>query len=109
MPDDVNIPMSDLEALNASLKNIITEFAEAGSRADALQELIGHPHGDGDLRDEVGRFENEWDIKRKELRASLENVQKRVSEVAQAWTDFDHEAAANLDTTVTPSETGRAR
>lgn len=104
MGRDINIPMSELEQLNSSLKNIIAEFEGAGSRSNALEEWIGSPHGESQLRHEVDRFEGAWNDKRDTLKDKLKDVQERVEGVADAWSDFDKEAAANLDTTPNPQQ-----
>ncbi|GAB3618685.1 hypothetical protein GCM10027416_32420 [Okibacterium endophyticum] len=101
MGRDVNIPMSDLERLNSSLKNIVNEFENAGSRGDELEAAIGNPHGEGALRDEVDRFEGAWNDRRDTLKEDVKSLQERVQDVAKAWADFDDEAAANLDQTET--------
>ncbi|MGA7147637.1 MAG: hypothetical protein WBX17_04005 [Microbacterium sp.] len=104
MGRDINIPMSDLEELNTSLKNIIDEFEKAGGRSGELEAAIGRPHGESALRDEVDRFESAWNDKRDTLKDDLKSVQESVHGVAQAWTDFDSEAATSLDnTTRTPA------
>lgn len=99
MGTDINIPMWRLERLNTSLANIITEFDKAGSRSDALESAIGSPHGESALRNEVDRFESDWDDKRETLKQKLEDAKERVVDFVSAWEDFDLEAARNLDTT----------
>lgn len=98
MGKDINIPMSDLERLNSSLKNIVDEFEHAGSRSNALESAIGSPHGEDSLRNEVDRFEDAWNDKRDTLKEDVQSVLERVQDFVKAWTDFDLEAAANLDT-----------
>ncbi|WP_405373046.1 MULTISPECIES: hypothetical protein [unclassified Microbacterium] len=103
MGKDIDIPMSDLESLDRALRNIITEFENAGGRADQLQAWIGRPHGESALRDEIDRFESAWNDKRDTLKEDVAAVQEQVAAVAQAWADFDSEAAASMDnTTRTP-------
>ncbi|MGK3953239.1 hypothetical protein ACLKM7_13090 [Microbacterium sp. I2] len=103
MGKDINIPMSDLQALNTSLKNIVDEFEHAGDRSGSLEAAIGRPHGESALRDEIDRFESAWDDKRDTLKDDVKTVQESVEGVARAWADFDNEAATSLDnTTRTP-------
>ncbi|MFS2243116.1 hypothetical protein [Microbacterium sp. OR16] len=104
MGQDINIPMSKLEQLNTSLTNIISEFENAGSRGDALESAIGSPHGESALRNEVDRFESAWNDKRDTLKEKLESAKERVVDFVQAWTDFDLEAAKNLDSTENPPQ-----
>ena len=104
MGTDINIPMSQLEQLNTSLGNIIKEFESAGTRSDALESAIGAPHGETALRSEISRFESDWNDKRDTLKSKLESAKERVVDFATAWTDFDLEAAKNLDTTATPPQ-----
>lgn len=103
MGKDIDIPMSELESLDRALRSIITEFDNAGDRADQLQEWIGTPHGESSLRNEVDRFEGAWDDKRDTLKEDVVAVQEQVAAVAKAWADFDSDAARSLDnTTRTP-------
>lgn len=104
MGQDINIPMSQLENLNTSLSNIIAEFEDAGSRSDALESAIGAPHGETALRSEVSRFESDWNDKRDTLKDKLVSAQERVVDFVGAWTDFDLEAARNLDTSENPAQ-----
>ncbi|KJL29496.1 hypothetical protein [Microbacterium oxydans] len=107
MGTDINIPMSQLERLNTSLGNIVAEFENASSRSDALESDIGTPHGETALRSEVGRFESDWNDKRDTLKSKLESAKERVVDFVTAWTDFDLEAANNLDTTENPPQVGQ--
>lgn len=100
MGKDINIPMSDLERMNTSLANIIDEFDNAGSRSNNLEGWIGSPHGHGELRHEVDRFEGDWDDKRETLKGHLDNLKQHVEKLVKGWTDFDLKAAENLDRSV---------
>ena len=97
MGDDIKIPMELLGELNVSLKNIIDEFGDAGSRANALEGAIGSPFDKNELREEVDRFEGAWDDKRETLKGHLEEIQKHVEETGTAWSDFDLEAAKSME------------
>lgn len=99
MGADINIPMSDLERLNTTLGNVITDFEKARSRGDALEAAVGSPHGEGALRSEIDRFESDWDDKRETLRQKLEDAKQRLVDFVTAWSDFDLDAAKSMDTT----------
>lgn len=96
MSDGVQIPYEVLNELNGSLKQIMTEFANAKNGSNALEAAIGTPLGRGSLRDEADRFESAWDDKRETLRQDMEEVQKRVDEVGKAWVGWDEEAGKQL-------------
>ncbi|WP_022889940.1 hypothetical protein [Agromyces italicus] len=96
MSDGVQIPYEVLNELNGSLKQIIVEFDQAGDRTGALEGAIGSPLGRNGLREQVDRFEGAWNDKRETLKQDVQELQKHVDEVGQAWVNWDTEASASL-------------
>lgn len=88
-PQDVVVHYDDLTTLNNSLKDIITEFQQAGDRESDLQSAIGKPFGKSDLSDKAHEFEDGWHLHRKKLLADMQKVQQHVQGVLDGFQNWD--------------------
>ncbi len=107
--DGVEIPYDELNRLSSSLKQIATEFQEAGSRSDQIIDAVGTPLGRSGLRSQVDRFEGRWDDKRETLRQKVEELVEHVDAVGTEWVAWDEQASIDLTLDPGPStkESGR--
>ena len=91
MPD-VFIKMSELEKVKTSLDAIVEEFDNASSNSEGLESDIGDPFDMSTLRNKARDFEERWDIKRDELKESLEKVGKHLKDIIDGFGEWDTEA-----------------
>jgi len=97
MGDGVKVKYSELEPLQKALTDIITEFDEAGSRRNALQDAVGEPYGERKLHDAAHDFEGRWDDRRKALKDNCKTVQEHLDAVIKGFKDWDKQAADKFD------------
>ncbi|MBN8424499.1 hypothetical protein JF531_08200 [Microbacterium esteraromaticum] len=93
----VKVNYDQLGNLSTQLKSVVDEFEHAGSRANDLQDDVGRPYGESELRDLAGDFEGRWDDRRKSLMESCKAVAEYVDDVLEAFKDFDQDAASKFD------------
>ncbi len=94
---DVYVKVEHLNELNGSLKQILVEFADAGSRTDRLQNMIGNPDGRTSLKDKTHDFEGGWDDRRNALIEKLTAIQAQVESTCTGWQGFDLDASKQLE------------
>ena len=97
MGDGVLVKYTELDELNAKLKDIVAELEGAADRADTLEDAIGDPYGKNTLREAVEDFEDRWNNKRKNLAADIKKVQEHVQGVLEGFEQWDAETAAGSD------------
>jgi hypothetical protein len=93
MSHDVGINFGQLGEVREQLDAIITEFANAGALAEALEAAIATPYGRSELRDKAGDFESRWSNKRSSLQEELTGVRDHVEGVLEGFQEMDDEMA----------------
>lgn len=93
---DVYLRLSDLQATEWQLAQIITEFEKASDRADDLEDAIGDPFGKSELREAAEDFEDRWNLKRDELKGGLEDIKEQLHVLVESFTKLDRQAAIQL-------------
>lgn len=94
---DLFIDLTELNEVKSNLDAIISEFDNATSSSEELEEDIGNPFGQGKLRDEAREFEERWDDKRDELKEGLKTVLEQVTAVVESFEKLDTETAIALE------------
>lgn len=97
MAKDIYIKLSQLETVKTELDAIITEFENATSNSEKLEEAIGNPYDRGELREKAQDFEERWDDKRTQLKDGLEGVRDHVKGVIEKVEEWDKETAIGLE------------
>lgn len=97
MTDAVWIKYTELRSVSKKLEDIITEFNEAGSLADALQDAIARPFFRSELRDKAGDFESRWDDKRGDLARDIGKVYEHVAGIVEGFAQWDEETAQSME------------
>ncbi|QMU97086.1 hypothetical protein FVO59_07495 [Microbacterium esteraromaticum] len=94
---DVLLDRARLRDARDTLKTAKSDFDDAASINDALEDAIGNPQGKSKLRDRVGWFEANWSGNRDDLKESIENVYKRLDGIIDGWDEWEAEASASLE------------
>ncbi len=92
----VKISYDELGELYTNLLAVSTEFDEASTRRSDLEDAVGRPYGNGDLRSVTGDFEKQWDDRRNKLNEGLKKVTDRAKTVLEGFGEFDVELAAEI-------------
>ena len=100
MSDGVWVHYTELEQIGTTLKSIVCELTDAGSRADDLDDAIGRPFGQDKLNDRAHDFESRWDDKRRDLARDIQKVQDHVQGILDGLKDWDQQTARQFDVDV---------
>ena len=96
--DKLKIDTQNLRDAASALKVIKTEFEDANDNSDTLADAVGHSHLAGKIRD----FAHNWDMKRKGFVDDIGELEKNLTEGADAIDKTDQQLAAGL-TSPSPS------
>ncbi|WP_125777327.1 hypothetical protein [Antribacter gilvus] len=75
------------------IKKIVAEFEGANKQRDENAEIWGHPQ----VRSAMYDFVEDWWVKREKLTGNLKDLQKKMEQAAQAWTDLEIELSKSLE------------
>ncbi|MFE6734120.1 hypothetical protein [Microbacterium sp. NPDC057650] len=91
-----------MSEISDALGQIMSEFADAGTRTAALRDAIGHPLDRTSLSSAAHDFESKWDDKRETQRRNLEKMKQHIDDSRNAWKDLDEELAKSLEQSEEP-------
>ena len=83
--DRLVIRDGELRGAITSVRTSRTEFAQAVSRTDALQEAVGHRR----LSDALQAFEARWSVRREKLVTTLEVIENQLQGVLDTFGELD--------------------
>ena len=108
MPD-IMLDLERLRTANEGVKASITEFQDAASTNDTLEDNIGRPDDRWPLRDKAHEFENSWNTKRAALLENLTGIQEHLQDIIDKWETTDTEASASLSAATTTTAPAHVR
>lgn len=98
MSKDVSLDRQRLRDARDALAAAKAAFENAVDINNDLEEAIGTPHGKSKLRDRVGWFEANWSGNREDLTKMVAKVHEGLTEIVDAWEQWEIEAAASFET-----------
>lgn len=107
MPD-IMLDLGRLNDARSDLAASISEFEDAASTNDGLEDDIGKPDDRGELRDKASDFESAWDGKRETLQENLQSILDQLDEIVTNWTEWDVATAQSQESGGTSTTTRQA-
>lgn len=98
MPAKIWLNMQDLREVQSNLKLAVDDFAEVADRNDDVEESVGRPFNDTELRNKVHDFEKDWNDNRSELSDALGKLREHIHDIITAYDDYDANLASQLET-----------
>lgn len=103
MAQDIMLDLVRMRQLHDGLMIVINEFEAAGRTNDSLEDAIDLPDDRSSLRDKAHDFEAAWNDKRGKLEENLDGIQESLRGIVDAWSDWDAETAADIESQSEPT------